>query len=272
VPYHAKRGFRESVLGGELKLGVVMLASSPVLIEVAGYLGYDFVLIDLEHGDGIDSASVAHLIRAADAAGVTSMVRVARNEPDHIMRVLDAGAAGVVVPHIQTAEDAKRAVASTKYPPGGDRGICQHIRAAEYGGYGDWSGYWPVSDAETVVGVLVEDVVGLEHLDEIAGVTGVDIVWLGFGDLSQSMGLGRNDPAVAQAGHRAVEAARRHGKVPYCSLPAGSWRSDFATWFDAGVRMFSWTDINVFSNALRAFAAEARHTDGGRTDNLGITS
>jgi 2-keto-3-deoxy-L-rhamnonate aldolase RhmA len=173
------------------------------------------------------------------------------------MQALDYGAIGVCVPHIHSAADARRAVSYVKYGPEGVRGMCPHIRATEYGGRADWGNYWRVANEETALIAIVEDVEGLENLEEIAAVPGVDALWLGGGDLSQSRQSLDSSPIdfeatfVKAAQQRTLELAQKNSKACLFNLPVRNSAARIAEWYAHGYRFFLWPDTAVFTEAVR---------------------
>ena len=139
APFHPHVGFRREVLAGEVKIGMTCLTGAPSVVEVMGFQGLDYVVIDTEHSDGVTIAQTAGLIRAADAAGIPALVRVDCSNPDNVLHVLDYGAVGIQAPHIRTRADAEAVVRAVKYYPEGERGMCPQIRASGYGGFRDWA-------------------------------------------------------------------------------------------------------------------------------------
>ena len=167
--------------------GLFVLDNSPASVEALGYAGFDFVVIDTEHGPN-DIAAVEHMVRAAEIGGLASIVRVTKNDPANILRALDVGAGGVLVPQVNSGEAARQAVRAAKYGPEGDRGLAGIVRAARYG-FRPLSEYLAEANARTVVFVQVEDIKAVAALDEILAIDGLDGIFVGPADLSQSMGI-----------------------------------------------------------------------------------
>jgi 2-keto-3-deoxy-L-rhamnonate aldolase RhmA len=197
--------------------------ADPAVTELAALAGFDAVLIDLEHWPSTLETLTGHL-RAAESGGMGTMVRVPDMEGHYISRVLDLGADGVMAPHIVGADSARTLVTESRYPPLGHRGFADNVRAAEFGQHGHNS-YRELADAQNasvVVAALVEDKAGVEDCEEIARTEGLDMVMIGPGDLSASMGLlgSRNDPAVRKAVEQVCQVCT-DAKMPFC-LPVGS--------------------------------------------------
>lgn len=202
---------RQRILNGETTIGCFLTLASPLTAEIAGAAGYDWVLIDLEHGSGTESEAMGQ-IQALSATGAASLVRVESDVRQRAGAVLDMGAAGVMFPRIEDADAARLAVAGLRYPPHGVRGIAANVRAACHGA--DLDGYraWAV---EGIVGIVqVETRPMLGCLEDVAAIEGVDVLFVGPKDLSAALGLfGQFDhPDYLQALEVVSAACRKHGK------------------------------------------------------------
>ena len=193
----------------ELTLGAWCLLPDALSAEMLARGGFDWVLIDMQHGC-MDYDTAVNMIRAIDLAGVTPMVRVPWNEPGIIGRMLDAGAMGVVVPMIQGVDDARRAVEACLYPPAGRRSFGP-IRV----GVRDGAGYFGGANAGVAVIPMIETAEALASVEAIAAVPGVDALFVGPFDLSIALGLPPADndgkPAFDAALARVNQAARAAG-------------------------------------------------------------
>ncbi len=198
---------------GKVCFGTFIAINSPDIVEICGLLGFDFVVLDGEHGY-ISPESSIPLIRAAQATGMTPLVRVCENSESLILRTLDVGACGIHVPQINTPLQAQQAVRSTKYFPQGTRGI-SFQRACGYG-IDDLNAYMEKENEETFVVAHCESVEALEHIDEIAATEGLDCLIFGPFDMSQSMGIPGQvqDPRVEAAAQKMLSACQKHGKIP----------------------------------------------------------
>lgn len=196
---------------GEVTLGAWCMMPGALSAEALARLGFDWVLIDMQHG-GMDYQMAVDMIRAIDLAGVVPIVRVPWNDPGIIGRVLDAGALGVVIPMIETVEDARRAVDACLYPPAGRRSFGP-VRVA----LRDGNGYFATANDRVAVIPMIETSAALAAVDDIAGLPGVDAVFVGPFDLSVALGLppGDNDgkPAFDAAIAKVAAAAKRAGKA-----------------------------------------------------------
>ena len=190
---------------GKLALGKYVSLADPQVVEIIGIAGFDAAFIDMEH-TGFDLRTVEEMIRASDLAGVTSMVRVPDNDAKLILRILDMGAEGIIVPHIEGLEGAKRAVDAVRYPPLGDRGGAGGTRAARFGAV-PWNEHVQQSNDEIVLSVMTEDDKGINDVEAIAALDGVDLVSIGPTDLSQTLGV--TDPADPRLRDKVNEIAEQ---------------------------------------------------------------
>jgi len=198
---------KRKLLASQRACGVLMEIHSSELVELFGHLGYDFVFLDGQHC-GLNVEVARAMIRAADLTGMTSLVRVPRNDPSVILEYLDAGAGGIIVPNITTRAEAEAAAAAMRYPPVGIRGGFGRSRAANYGITQTQMEYFTKTNDEVLCVALIEDQSALSNLPAICSTPGVDIILIGPGDLSLSMGIpgGWKDPRV-QAAVEQIRAA-----------------------------------------------------------------
>ncbi len=197
--------------------GVFITMTDPAGAEIAGYSGYDFAVVDMEH-TSLDLQTVENMLRAAAAAGITSIVRVPENAAKLILRVLELGPDGVLIPHVRDADDARRAVEAARYQPLGDRGISGATRAAQYGRLGaDFVAFTEGVNRDLLVIALIEDVSAVEDIEGIAAVEGLDVCFVGPADLARSLGrMGvPNEPLVGEAIHRLAAGVRSVGKAKF---------------------------------------------------------
>ena len=173
----------------------LLLAAS--IAEVVSQSGFDWILLDCEHSPN-DVADLLPQLQALHGGTAAPIVRVAWNDPVLVKRTLDIGVQTILFPYVQTVEEAKRAVASTRYPPKGIRGVASSTRAASYGRNRN---YLKQADAEMCVVVQVESRTGLQNIADIAAVDGVDGVFIGPNDLAAALGH------LGDVGHAEVQAA-----------------------------------------------------------------
>ncbi|OGA35436.1 MAG: hypothetical protein A3G80_15270 [Betaproteobacteria bacterium RIFCSPLOWO2_12_FULL_62_13b] len=223
---------------GECILGATLLIPSPHLVEMVGHAGFDCLMIDQEHAPA-SIETVEGLVRAADAVRLPALVRVPRNAPEAIMGVLDLGACGVVVPHVETEEAALAAVRATRFPPEGIRGLCPSVRGAEYGGT-TWATYSANVLDQTAVIPIIEDREGVRSIDRILAVEGLTAVLIGTVDLAASLGVPGQvtHETVCHAAETVLESARTRGIPVGMVVYDGRELKTVDTWLKNGVRLF----------------------------------
>ena len=210
-PNHTKRTLAE----GGIAIGMgLRLARSVDIATIGKTCGYDWLFIDMEH-NSMDVDNASQIAMASLAVGITPIVRVPGKEHFHATRLLDSGAQGIVVPHVDTVEEAERAVAYCKYPPKGHRSAMGTLPQFAYQSV-------PVGEAtkaaneETLVIVMVESPEAIERVEAIAAVPGIDSVLIGTNDLCAELGIpGKfDDPKVEDAYRKVVAACRKSGIHP----------------------------------------------------------
>ena len=177
---------KAKLVAGEPVAGVIISSADEQLVEVLGLSGFDYVMIDCEHGH-MSVRECETLVRACEAVGITSVVRVPHNAPDVILRHLDTGAQGIVIPQVNTAQDAQNAVNAVYYHPMGQRGLAG-TRAANFGLTSSLADYTAEANRELAVIALIENARALDELPAILDVEGLTAVTIGPADLSQSLG------------------------------------------------------------------------------------
>lgn len=214
--------FRDNTLKAKIQagrptLGVWLQMSEPSIAEIASLVGYDCLILDNEHGFASIETTV-HMMRAAQAGDATCMVRCPGTDGDYMKRVLDAGAEALMIPMVETAEEARAIVDACRYPPKGRRGYsAPTVRASGYGAAAD---YAKRANDNLLICVQIESDTAVANAGEIAAVDGVDLVFIGVADLSGSIGLLEQpgDPKVnaqIEAAERAIRAAGKPlGTIP----------------------------------------------------------
>lgn len=203
--------FKRAITGpGRPPVGTWLMSAAPATAEALGCAGYDFLVVDMEHVP-IDTPQMIEILRTIAGTPAQAVVRLAWNDMVMVKRALDAGAQTLLFPFVQNAEEARRAVSYSLYPPAGIRGVAAMHRGSRYGAVNDYLGR---ANGEVCVAVQIETLAALERLEEIAAVPGVDSIFVGPGDLSASMGhLGNIAHAdVQQKLAQAAAACRRVGK------------------------------------------------------------
>lgn len=202
--------FKRALAGPAVPCGTWLMSAAPAAAEALGCAGFDFLVVDMEHVP-IDTPQTIDLLRAIAGTPAAAVTRVPWNDMVMVKRALDAGAQSLMFPFVQSAEEAKRAVAYTRYPPDGVRGVAAMHRASRYGTV---PGYLKAAAAELCVIVQIETPAALAQLPAIAAVPGVDSIFVGPGDLSAAMGF-IGDIAAPEVQERLEHAAaecRRLGK------------------------------------------------------------
>jgi 4-hydroxy-2-oxoheptanedioate aldolase len=208
-----KNNFKHGLARGELQIGLWCSLCGNIPAEVVAYSGYDWLLLDTEHSPN-ELPNLLAQLQAVAPGTASAIVRPAWNDTVLIKRVLDIGAQSVLLPYVQNADEARRAVAATRYPPKGVRGVTGSGRAARYGRVAD---YLKRADEEICVLVQAETRQALDNIEEIAAVDGVDGVFIGPSDLAASLGH------IGQPGHPSVQAALKEAvdKLRNAGKPAG---------------------------------------------------
>ncbi|MDR1562806.1 MAG: aldolase [Dysgonamonadaceae bacterium] len=240
--------FKDKLANGEPVYGPFMKTGDAAFVECAGYAGFDFCILDMEHGPA-DFFNLQNLIRGAEIAGILPVVRTFDSSETAIGKALDVGAKGVQVPQIQSAEQARAAVRAAKFFPAGERGVCRFVRAAGYSSI-PRDVYFEQAN-EALVILQVEGKEALDSLDEILAVEGLDILFVGPYDLSQSLGVpGQvSHPAVVSAIKSITERAKSAGVVigVFCDTYEAA-----ALWKSAGIQYLSWSvDVGIFTEACK---------------------
>jgi 4-hydroxy-2-oxoheptanedioate aldolase len=249
--------FRSRIHAGETLFGACASLGSPGSAELLGRSGLDWVVVDLEHGNTTESELLAHLT-AIEVSGSVALVRPQSGERLRIGRALDMGAAGVVVPRLDTVEQVREAVTFLRYPPTGQRGVALLTRGARLGTV-KHAGVAALND--DIVGIFqIESPSALEAADDFAAIDGVDVLFVGPADLSHSLGVpGQFASPVYQAGlRRVVAACRAHGKAAGILLydPAS-----FKPHLDLGFTFVGiGADISFVNDGVKSALAAARGT------------
>ena len=242
------QNFRNKLDNGECVYGIFMKTGDPMFVEAASLGGFDYVILDTEHGP-VSIESQQNNIRAAEARGAVPIIRLKDSGENTVGKALDIGAYGIQVPQINSAEDAEKVVKFAKFYPYGMRGVCRFVRAADYSAMDRYDYF---EDSKNLLIILqLEGVKAIENLDEILGVDGVDILFIGPYDLSQSLGIpGQvNDPIVVEEMKKIVAKAKKKNKVigTFVDTP-----QDLVMWRELGVKYLSYSvDVGIFLDACR---------------------
>lgn len=214
-----QNSFKQAILSGQQQIGLWCMLPGGFVTEALAGAGFDWLLLDTEHSPA-DVLTVLPQLQAAAAYDVSTVVRPASNDPVLIKRLLDLGAQSLLIPYVQSVEEAKAAVAAVRYPPAGIRGVAGLTRASRFGRV---KGYAQQAEEELCLLVQVETRQSLDCIEEIAAVDGVDGIFIGPGDLSASLGHPGElfHPEVVAAIEDAITRVRAAGK------PAGVLTYDY---------------------------------------------
>jgi 2-dehydro-3-deoxyglucarate aldolase/4-hydroxy-2-oxoheptanedioate aldolase len=230
---------KTKIRAGEPILGTFLGLGSPAAAEVCALSGFDWLLVDLEHGSGGEDALLGQILAAA-VHQVPLLVRVETDDRIRAGRVLDLGAAGVMFPQLQTAEQAEAAIRHLWYPPQGDRGVAGYNRARRFGS----DGLTAQQVNDSIIGIVqIENLSALKNVEKIAAVPGVDVLFVGPADLSTALGVpGQLDSEVFKAAQARIIAAARNAGISAGILSRDSDHAD--TCLEAG-----YTFVGVASDA-----------------------
>lgn len=238
---------------GETLLGCWLNLGTSITAEIVGLAGFDWVLIDLEHGSGTEK-DVLHQLQALQHTPAAPIIRVESNQQERIHRVLDMGAEGVMCPRIKSVEQALEVVKGLHYPPHGKRGVAKMIRATGFGK--SFNDYYRDANDDILGIVQIETVEVLDHLDAIAGLEGIDVLFIGPSDLTMALGIfGQFDHPIYQDALRAtVLAAEKAGKATGILMFNPD---DYQTYRNLGIRFIACgSDATFVAEGARNMASK----------------
>lgn len=245
------KGLKQRLEKGEAVIGTFLSLGNPLTSEIVAKAGFDWVLIDLEHGVGSEQDALKQ-IQAIEHTPVSAIIRVEGLQRQRIHKALDHGAHGIMCPHIDTAAEASLATKAMRYAPEGLRGVAKMVRATNFGV--EFNEYHE-KQAENLLSVIqIETAKAIDNIDEIAENPEIDVLFIGPADLSMSLGIfGQLDhPKFIEAETKILQAAARHNKtVGFLLFDVGH----FQKYYDKGVRFFACgTDALFLSNAAKDVA------------------
>lgn len=245
---------RKALAGGTI-FGPFVGIASPALVELCGYAGFDYVVIDCEHS-AIDFGGAEDMIRAAELVGITPIVRVPGHDPKTILRFLDIGAQGIMAPNVTSVEQATRIADASLYAPIGKRGL----GPGRSGGYGlalPSSEYAPLQNEQTLVIAQLENVAALDELNDLVQVPGIDAFMLGTADLSASMGYPgeRSRPEVQEVKERFVDAVLAADRVLGDTAETPERAAEMRA---RGYRMLDCSFTQIWADAARGLVKAVR--------------
>ena len=250
--------FKRAIAAGKAPVGAWLVSAAASAAEALGCIGFDFLVVDMEHTP-LDTPQMVGILQTIAGTSAQAIVRPPWNDVVMVKRVLDVGAQSLLFPFVQNADEAKRAVASTRYPPAGVRGVAAMHRGSRYGTVPN---YQKRAHEEICVIVQIETMTAFDQLEAIAAVPGVDSIFIGPADLSASMGfLGDMGNAAVQEKLRAgAQACRRLGKP--CGIVGGN-PEIVANFLDYG---FSWvavgSDLAMLASRATEYLAAVRNRLG----------
>ncbi|GAA0441387.1 HpcH/HpaI aldolase family protein [Streptomyces olivaceiscleroticus] len=251
----ARRSLKQRLAAGERLHGALLRLPSETLVEMAGVAGLDYVVIDCEHGPA-DMTALQHHLTAAAAQGIDVLVRVGSAEPALALRCLDLGAAGIIHPHIDSAADARRAVAGDRYPPLGERGFATYSRAGRFGTV--TAAEHLAAAEETLVVAMIETARACAAAPEIVATDGIDAILVGPADLAVDCGFPPKETldGLIAATYRAAHDAGR----AVMSIVPGTAATRAAE--RAGAQLVLYNTAQVLMDTFRTLAAPRAGTPG----------
>lgn len=249
---------KERIKDGKAVYGTWCLIPSPEVINILAKAGLNFVLIDMEHG-AMDYARAQLMVMAAAAEGCEALIRVAKNDEADILRALDTGASGVIVPHIDGVEDGRLAISYMKYPPVGIRGFSPYTRA---GGYVSRPGHTTNENKRIITGIIIEGANGFENLSKIIDDPELDLVYIGTYDLSAVLGVPGDvkNRKVLDILEKCVKEIRDKGKVAGCLFHD---LDELRYFTDMGIRFLAYkVDSSVLYDGF-SFIKNVKDKEGG---------
>ncbi|MGI4815031.1 MAG: HpcH/HpaI aldolase family protein [Janthinobacterium lividum] len=231
---------KQKLKNGERVAGVMLAANSPAIVELLGIIGFDFVLIDLQHTPA-SWETAEHLVRAARAAHISPLIRVPDFDETQILKALDIGAEGLVLPFVRTVEDVEKCASAALFHPRGNRSICSQVRTASYGQFdGKYLDVLSRLNDDLLLIGLIEDLTGIANLAEIVQHPALDVIAVGRGDLAALLGTAgqQDNPRLVQTVNDAVDVIQS-APTKHCQLGVFTYNTDeLSSWTDKGAKFF----------------------------------
>ena len=251
-----QKSLRTRLKDGETVFGMFYKLNSPLVTEIMGWSGLDFIVVDCEHS-AIGYESVEDIVRTGENVGLSTIIRVPSASEEHIFHALDCGATGVQSPNMTTVEQFRENVKSAKYYPEGTRGLSRQTRNAMYGFWDEKAKpYVEASNEKSLVVVHIENKEMADAAEEICQIPQIDVVFVGPADMSQSLGIpGKStDPRVVEVAAKVLKTAEKYGKAGGINVTS---KADMERYIDLGARYILYSsDTAVFSKTMKELAAQ----------------
>ncbi|MBW6484802.1 MAG: hypothetical protein K0B01_01450 [Syntrophobacterales bacterium] len=249
---------KERLQAGESILGtMVTVFENPEIVKILKVCGFDFFIVDAEHGS-FDYSDVARMFALAREAGIPPMIRIPEVRRELVLKYMEMGAKGILLPNTETVEQAQALVAYSKYYPLGDRGVSLLRAHTGFEKIESATGYMEKVNAETLLMLQIESPKAVERIDDLLAVDGIDAAFVGPNDLSQSMGImGQTDhPRFIEAVERVIAAAKKHGKFSGIHMMAVE---ALEPWMKKGMTLNFWgNEVVMLMNAAKAGLARLK--------------
>lgn len=248
----------EKLRAGDIVFGTQLRSRSAAVAELIGLCGFDFVHIETEHNIFNDEA-IENTVRAAQLTGTVPLLRIPTHDQGRILQVLDMGIQGLILPHVDTPEQARTIIGAAKYPPLGNRGASFDSRAAGYGIGSTKEVYFETANRNVAIIPMIESLEGAENVEAVLD-AGADVVRIGRDDLSLSMGLSQDAPAFKRVVRRIIDCATERG----IAVGTGTDSVEHAkTLIDEGYRMITYmADLTILSDVYQRVLREMRPLAG----------
>lgn len=250
-----KNSLKDKMRAGQAVVGPIMGFDAPYLVELFAYSGFDFVIFDGEHGP-LGEGSCENLVRAAEAAGIASIMRCPQNTPQVILRYADTGVLGLQIPQINTLDDAHSAVRSVKYFPLGERGLAGS-RAHAYGALAPLGESIKIANEESMIIAHIENVQAVQNIKELLTEDGIDVWFIGTSDLSQSMGIPAQlqHPELLSTVDMLIDEIRSAGRIAGIVARNGE---DARKYMERGCQYIIVNAASLILSGARQFERQAR--------------
>lgn len=251
------KSLKRKLSAGSQVRGVMLAANSPPLVELIASVGFDYILIDLQHTPA-SWETAQELVRAADLGGISSLIRVPQNTEAEILKALDIGAEGIVLPFIRNTAEVLSAYNASHYLPLGNRSICSQTRVARYGNFeGSYIDFLQGLNEDIFLMGVVEDIEGIENLPEILALNpGLDAIAIGRGDLAASMGFAgqQGNPQLLKIVDEAVKQIKASSQSDTHMAVFTYSDEEVLPWSDKGANVFChMSEVSLFLNGARKY-------------------